>query len=98
MYSGDSSHLCGFFACKQKLIKSRLTEGLKMVTSYLALNRPEKLARSRRLKTSRTQLTDVSQSSLGVFSMLRHCVIMGECYSGVLVWVLWCKRGYDNID
>ena len=37
------------FACKRKLIKSRLTDGLKIVTFYLALNRPEnQLARSRR--------------------------------------------------
>ena len=35
------------FACKRKLIKSRLTDGLKIVTFYLALNRPEnQLARS----------------------------------------------------
>ena len=30
------------FACKRKLIKIRLTDGLKIVTFYLALNRPEK--------------------------------------------------------
>ena len=37
------------FACKLKLIKSRLTDGLKMVTFYLALDRPEnQLARLRR--------------------------------------------------
>ena len=37
------------FAYKRKLIKSRLTDGLKMVTFYLALDRPEsQLARSRR--------------------------------------------------
>ena len=29
------------FACKRKLIKSRLTDGLKMVTFYFALDRPE---------------------------------------------------------
>ena len=28
------------FACKRKLIKSRLADGLKIVTFYLALNRP----------------------------------------------------------
>ena len=37
------------FACKRKLIKIRLTDGLKIVTFYLALDRPEnQLARSRR--------------------------------------------------
>ena len=35
------------FACKRKLNKSRLTDGLKIVTFYLALNRPvNQLARS----------------------------------------------------
>ena len=29
------------FLCKRKLIKSRLTDGLKIVTFNLALNRPE---------------------------------------------------------
>ena len=33
------------FACKRKLIKSRLSDGLKMLTFRLALNRPEKLPR-----------------------------------------------------
>ena len=31
------------FACKRKRIKSRLTDGLKKLTFYLALNRPESL-------------------------------------------------------
>ena len=29
------------FACKRKLIKSRLTDGLKMVTFYFALDKLE---------------------------------------------------------
>ena len=29
------------FACKRKLIKSRLTDDLKMVIFYLALDRPK---------------------------------------------------------
>ena len=62
------------FACKRKLIKSRLADGLKMVTFYLAHNRPEKhLTRTRRLKMSK--VTEVSQSSTGTFSTLRHCVM-----------------------
>ena len=49
-------------SCNRKLIKSRLADGLKMVTFYLTLNRPEKqLARSRRLKTSSIEVTGVSQ-------------------------------------
>ena len=36
------------FACKRKLIKSRLTDGLKIVTFYIARDRPDnQLARSR---------------------------------------------------
>ena len=55
-------------ASNRKLIKSILAYGLKLVTFYLALNRPEnQLARSRRLKTSRNKVTDVSQSSIGNF-------------------------------
>ena len=64
------------FACKRKLIKSRLTDGLKIATFYLALNRPEnQLARSRRRKTSRTKVTDVCQSLIGTLSTLRRCVV-----------------------
>ena len=67
------------FACKRKLIEVRLADCLQMVTRYLALNRPEKhLARSRRLKKSRIKVTDVSQSSIGTFSKLRHCVMSGR--------------------
>ena len=37
------------FACKLKLNESRLTDGLKIVTFHLALDRPEnQLDRSRR--------------------------------------------------
>ena len=40
--------------CERKLIKSRLADGLKVVTFYLSLISPEKLlAKSRGLKTSR---------------------------------------------
>ena len=47
-------------------------DGLKMVTFYLALNRPEnELAMSRLLKTSRIKVTDVSQSPIGIFCTLR---------------------------
>ena len=67
------------FACKRKLIKKCLADGLKMVTYHLALNRPEnQLARSRRLKTSRIQVADVSQSSIGTLSTLRHCLMSGR--------------------
>ena len=67
------------FACKRKLIKSRLTDGLKIVTFYLALNRPEnQLARSRRCKTSRSKVTDACQSFIGTFSSLRRCVLFGR--------------------
>ena len=66
-------------ASKGKLIKSRLADGLKMVTKYLAPNGPVKqLARSRRSKTSKIKVTDFSQSSLGTFSTLRHCVMSGR--------------------
>ena len=67
------------FACKRKLIKSRLTDGLKIVTFCLALDRPEnQLARSRRLKTSRIKVTEACQSLIGTFSTLRRCVIFGR--------------------
>ena len=36
------------------------------------------MARPRRLKTSRTKVTDVSQSSIGTFSTFRHCVSSGR--------------------
>ena len=49
------------FACNRKLIKNCLADCLKIVTFYLAQNRPEKqLARSRRLKTRRINVTDVN--------------------------------------
>ena len=39
------------FACKRKLIKNRLTDGLKIVNFYLALDRTKnQLARLRRVK------------------------------------------------
>ena len=39
------------FACERELIGSRLTDGLKLVTFYLALNTPEnQLAKFRRGK------------------------------------------------
>ena len=67
------------FACKRKLIKSRLTDGLKIVTFYLALNRPEnQLERSRRCKTSRSKVTDACQLLIGAFSSLRRCVVFGR--------------------
>ena len=59
------------FACKRKLIENCLAVGLKIVTTYLDLNRAEKqLAWSRRLKTSRIEVT-----SIGTFSTLRQCAI-----------------------
>ena len=67
------------FACKRKLINSRFTDGLKIVTFYLAQNRPEnQLARSRRQKTSRNKVTDACQSLIGTFSTLRRCVVLGR--------------------
>ena len=67
------------FACRRKLIKSRLADGLKTVAFYLALNRPEEyLARSRPLKTRIIKKNDVSQSSVSTFSTLRHCVMYGR--------------------
>ena len=67
------------FACKRRLIKSRLTDSLKIVTFYLALNRPEnQLARSRRRKTSSMKVTDACQSLIGTFSTLRRCVVFGR--------------------
>ena len=67
------------FACKRKLIKSRLTDGLNIVTFYLALKRPEiQLARSRRWKRSRIKVTDACQLLLGTFSTLRPCVVFGR--------------------
>ena len=75
------------FACKRKLIKSRLTDGLKMVTFYFALNRPEnQLARSRRRKTSRIKVTDACQLLIGTFSTLRRCVVFGRRFYGAPGW------------
>ena len=69
------------FACKRKLIKSRLTDGLKIVSFYLALNRPEnQLARSRRWKTCRIKVTDACQSLIDTFSMLRCSVVFGRMF------------------
>ena len=66
------------FASKRKLIKSRLTDGLKIVAFYLDRDRPEnQLARSRRWKTSRIKVTDACQSLIGTFSTIRHCVVFG---------------------
>ena len=57
-------------------MKSRLADGLKMVTFYLAINRPEKqLASSRRLKICKIEVTDVSKLSKGTFFTLHNCVI-----------------------
>ena len=54
------------FACKRKLIKSRLADGLKTVTYYLALNTPDKsLGRSRGLEMGTVKVTDGSQTSIG---------------------------------
>ena len=67
------------FAFKRKLIKSRLIDGLKIVTFYLALNRPEnQLARSRRRKASRIKVIDACQSLIETFSTLRRCVVFGR--------------------
>ena len=67
------------FTCKRKLIKSRLTDGLKIVTFYLAGNRPEnQLARPRRQKTSRMKVTDAHQSLIGTFFTLLRCVVFGR--------------------
>ena len=38
---GFETQLCEYLRMWQKLVKTRLTDGLKMVTFYLALNRPE---------------------------------------------------------
>ena len=66
-------------ALKRKLIESRLTDGLKVVFFYLALNGPEnQLARSRRRNTSKMKVTDTCQSLIYTFSMLRHCVVFGR--------------------
>ena len=83
------------FACKRKLIKSRLTDGLKMVTFYFALDRPEnQLARSRRRKASRIRVTDACQSLIGTFSTLRRCVVFGRMlhrrFDGAPGWA--CQR------
>ena len=73
------------FACKRKLIKSRLVDGLKLVTKYLPLNRPEKqLSRSSQSKTSSFMVIDVSQSSIDTFSTLCHCVMSGRVFLGLL--------------
>ena len=68
--------MCFFFACKRKLIKIRLADGLKVITQYLALSRPEKqLSMSTQLKMSRIKVTDVNQLPIGTCSTSRRCVM-----------------------
>ena len=54
-------------ACKRKLIKSCLTDGLKIVSFYLALNR--------------IKVTDACQSLIGTFSTFRRFVVFGRVLS-----------------
>ena len=86
------------FACKRKLIKSRLTDGLKMLTFYFALDRPEnQLARSRRRKASRIKVTDACQSLIGTFSTFRRCVVFGRMLHFFKKWPFRLSRKYDVI-
>ena len=78
-----------------KAFKSRLTDGLKIVTFYVALDRPEnQLARSRRKKTSKIRVTDAGQSLIVTFSTLRNFVVFGRMlnrrFYGASGWA--CQR------